>query len=52
MTLAFVSRYVASGGSPEDLVVCLGFTDLARTERYDPDESGADADGWQLVKPR
>ncbi len=52
MTLAFVSRYVASGGSPADLVVCLGFTDLARTERYDPDESGADTEGWQLVKPR
>ena len=46
MALDFAARYLASGGNPKGLVVCLGLTDLKRSERRDAEA------GWQLLKPR
>jgi hypothetical protein len=46
MTLDYVASYVSSGRDPQRLVVCLGLTDLKRTERRDMET------GWQLLKPR
>jgi hypothetical protein len=54
LTADFVGRYLAEGAPPGELLVCVGFTDLARTERFDPGTAtpGADPEaGWQLLKP-
>ena len=56
MTYDYVCSYLAAGGRADELLVCIGFTDLVRTERYEnlPGmDSRSDApfdDGWGLMK--
>ncbi|QKW08922.1 hypothetical protein HUT18_23610 [Streptomyces sp. NA04227] len=56
MTYDYVCSYLAAGGSAEELLVCIGFTDLVRTERF-TSMPGVDVrsdapfdDGWSLMK--
>lgn len=54
MTTDFVLTHIAAGTNPRDLVVCLGLTDLTRSERFDPDWGSVHAfdSGWEPLKPR
>jgi hypothetical protein len=53
MTYDYVCSYLAAGGIPEELLVCLGFTHLVRAERFESLDARTDApfdDGWALMK--
>lgn len=54
LTVNFVGQYLTDGGQPRDLLVCTGFTNLSRHERFNlrkaAREAGPDA-GWELLKP-
>lgn len=52
MALRFVAGYLADGGEPGDLLVCIGLTDLKRGEHHDEDGGGGEDDGWWPLKPR
>ncbi|WEO95420.1 DUF6071 family protein [Streptomyces sp. FXJ1.172] len=56
MTYDYVAGYLAAGGPADELLVCVGFTDLVRTERFES-MPGVDVrsdapfdDGWLLMK--
>ncbi|GGS53319.1 hypothetical protein F2B00_27565 [Streptomyces parvus] len=56
MAYDYVCSYLAAGGEADELLVCLGFTDLVRTERFES-MPGVDVrsdapfdDGWGLMK--
>jgi len=54
LTTNFVGQYLADGGRPGNLLVCVGFTALSRHERFNLRKGapGADQDaGWELLKP-
>jgi hypothetical protein len=56
MTIGFVARYLRDGGEPRNLLVCVGITDLKRSERWEEEDGGVDFSpgegAWRLLKPR
>src|SRR5690348_4076041 len=54
LTTNFVGQYLADGGQPDDLMVCVGFTALSRHERFNLRKAAPATDqevGWELLKP-
>jgi len=51
MTIDFVANYLAAGCDPALLVVCIGLTDLARSERF-PSTGLAGNTEWEFLKPK
>ncbi len=55
MTINFAARYLRDGGDPRNLLVCVGITDLKRSERWeetDGPRASQGEDAWRLLKPR
>jgi hypothetical protein len=53
MTYDYVCSYLAAGGPADELLVCLGFTHLVRSEHLIDLDSRSDApfdEGWSLIK--
>jgi Family of unknown function (DUF6071) len=56
MAIDYVCAFLREARPAEELMVCLGFTDLARNERFETAVAGADGvaarGSWELLKPR